>query len=69
MYFPRRYPSEELSLEYLIVYDNNASDKTIALIAGIYESESEAKNVLSKIKKYRSNSFIVNTDLYLGCIH
>ena len=68
-YFPRRYPSEDLSLEYLIIYDNNAINKTIALVAGIYEEENEAQILLNKLKKHHPKSFVVNTDLYIGCMH
>jgi hypothetical protein len=68
-YFPRSYPSDGLSIEYLIIYNNNTSNKTFALISGIFEEESEAKNLLSNLKNIYKKSFLINTDLYIGSMH
>lgn len=68
-YFPRRYPSESLSLEYLNVYQKESGDKTIALVAGIYETEKRAKKALTNLRKVQRNAFLVKSKIYIGCIH
>ena len=62
-YFPRRYPSENLSLEYLRYYKKGAGNKTIALVVGIYTSRDKAENALSKIQ---GKAFILESDVYLA---
>jgi hypothetical protein len=68
-YFPRRFPSEGLSLEYIIIYTNNSTHRNIGLLAGVFESEDEALRLLNKIKINYKKTFIINTDLYMGCMH
>ncbi|NHN25185.1 hypothetical protein FIA58_005785 [Flavobacterium jejuense] len=68
-YFPRRFPSENLSLEYLTWYKNNAEEKTIALVAGIYESEIKADSAVSKLKKTNPQTFEIKTKMFVGCMH
>lgn len=68
-YFPRRFPSEFLSLEYLDFYQDNAGEKTIALVAGIFEEEKDAKNLLSRLKKFESKAFQLKSEMYIGCMH
>lgn len=55
-YFPRRFPSNDLSLEYLNFYNNQAGNKTIALVCGIFETETQADSTLSILKKNRKAS-------------
>ncbi|MFY9310016.1 MAG: hypothetical protein WAQ28_13300 [Bacteroidia bacterium] len=69
-YFPRREPSEYLSLEYLNFYNGTSDEKTIALVAGIYENQVEAvrmcQNLLLKGEK---NIFVLRSKVYIGCMH
>ena len=68
-YFPRRFPSENLSLEYLEMYDIHSAEKTIALVTGIYETEKLAERALKLVKEAEKNAFMVKADIYLGCLH
>ncbi len=68
-YFPRRFPSEHLSLEYLSFYQKEAGNKTIALVTGIYETESSADSALSLLQKVESSAFKIKSDIYIGCMH
>lgn len=68
-YFPRRFPSENLSLEYLNFYKSEAGRKTIALITGIYETEKNADNALTALEKVEKKAFKIKADIYIGCMH
>lgn len=68
-YYPRRFPSEHLSLEYLAFYASHARQKTIALVTGIYETEEKADSALSVLKKTEINAFKIKSDIYVGCMH
>ena len=67
-YFPRRFPSVNLSLEYLNFYQNQAGAKTIALVIGIYESEKSADSIFNVILKKEVKVFKIKTDMFVGCI-
>ena len=68
-YFPRRYPSPDLSLEYLKFYNISSKEQTIALVSGIYESKHSADSALNKIKVQESKAFVLKADIYIGCMH
>jgi len=68
-YFPRRFPSEFLSLEYLSLYKENAGDKTIALLVGIYETEKAADSISNILKNREPKLFKIKTEMYVGCMH
>lgn len=68
-YFPRRFPSESLSLEYLEMYEEKAGVKTIALVRGIYETCAEADKVLALLNNGGQSGFIVVAEIYTGCLH
>lgn len=68
-YLPRRFPSSDLSLEYLKFYQSHADNKTIALVAGIYESEKEADSVLTVLQKGEKKIFKIKAKIYEDCIH
>ncbi|MDO6518138.1 hypothetical protein Q4562_12905 [Zobellia uliginosa] len=70
-YFPRRYPSETLSLEYLAYYTNTkkSAENTIALVAAITEDKEKADQKLLEVKKHFDQAFIVNSRIYMGCVH
>lgn len=68
-YYPRRFPSDNLSLEYLNFYKKQSDEKTIALVTGIYETEKSADSALSIIKELEKKAFIVKAEIYIGCMH
>lgn len=68
-YFPRRFPSDNLSLEYLNFYQRQAGEKTIALVTGIYETEKSADSALNVLRKMEKNVFKIKADIYVGCMH
>ncbi|WP_162056496.1 hypothetical protein [Pontibacter pamirensis] len=68
-YCPRRFPSTALSLEYLGLYQEKAAEKTMALVAGIYENKSSADSAVSVFRQIEQKAFVVRTDMYIGCIH
>ena len=68
-YFMRRNGSDYLSLEYLDWYQDKASKKTIAIIAGIFESEKDAEKMVVLLKPYSKNAYKIKSDIYMGCIH
>ncbi|MEP7169388.1 MAG: hypothetical protein ABI855_08445 [Bacteroidota bacterium] len=68
-YFQRRFPSGCLSLEYLSYYSKNTNEKTIALMAGVFETQRTADSVLSVIKQKENNAFEIKSEIYLGDVH
>ena len=68
-YYPRRFPSENLSLEYLNFYQPDAGEKTIALVTGIFETENSADSALTIIRNNEKKSFIIKSNIYVGCMH
>ena len=70
-YFPRRFPSETLSLEYLSYYLNGKkpTEGTIALVVIITDNQEKAKKKLAEVKEYSNRAFIVNSTIYMGCMH
>jgi hypothetical protein len=70
-YFPRRYPNEKLSLEYLVFYNQNDSTtpNLIALVSLITDIEQRAREHLDSIKTIEPKAFIVNSEIYMGCMH
>jgi hypothetical protein len=68
-YFPRRFPSGNLSLEYLNFYQRQAGEKTIALVTGIYETEKRADSALTVLHKTEKKAFKIKAAIYVGCMH
>lgn len=68
-YFPRRSPSATLSLEYINFYLPEAGEKTIALVAGIYEGEGEANVRLAEVRKMAKSAFVIKSNVFVGCMH
>lgn len=66
-YFQRRALSDFLSLEYLLAYSADSGKKTIALVAGIYETKASADSVLKIINS--TNAFVIKSKIYQGCLH
>jgi hypothetical protein len=67
-YFPRRYPSANLSLEYMDFYRPGSGKKTIGLIAGIYENKTSADSLLRLISSQK-DAFDFKAKVYVGCMH
>ena len=65
-YFPRRYPSETLSIEYLDYFDRISGKKSIGIIVGMFEEKEKAENSL---KKFRNGAYIIKANIYMGCMH
>ena len=68
-YFPRRFGTETLSIEYLSTYSQYTRANTFALVLGIYDSEAEAKKALNKSIKVSQRAFVLPCNLYVGCMH
>jgi hypothetical protein len=68
-YFPRRYNSESLSIEYANQYLDNLNDSLMAGIMGIYVELSDAEKRLQQIRKYNPKAFVVKSELFQGCMH
>jgi hypothetical protein len=68
-YYPRRYASSALSLEYLSMYSDTASPKTMALVTGIYESEKSADSAFVIVKQKAPKAFTLKAKIYMGCMH
>ena len=68
-YFPRRFPSENLSIEYLEFYDDKADSLTFALVAGIYETKSKADSAQISLQKIAPETVVLKARIYIGCMH
>ena len=68
-YFPRRFPSENLSLEYYNFYQPTAGEETMVLLCGIYESEVDAKRFLNRLLNVEKKAFLLSSRIYTGCMH
>jgi len=68
-YYPRRFPAVYLSLEYLNYYNSTINEKTIGLIAGIFEDKSKADNLLKELNPSNPNAFVMKGKVYTGCMH
>jgi hypothetical protein len=68
-YFPRRFPSDNLSLEYLNFYQEQSGEKTIALVTGIYETERSADSALTVLRKTADKVFKIKAYIYVGCVY
>jgi hypothetical protein len=68
-YFPRRYPTNFLSLEYMVFYKPASDKNTIALISGIYDNKKSADSALMILKPVQDNAFAIKASIYVGCMH
>jgi len=66
-YYPRRGPSQTLSLEYLNTYTSDADPKMMALVRGIYEDKASADKAL-RLLPWRK-AFVFKGKVYVGCLH
>ncbi|MGC4057118.1 MAG: hypothetical protein QM743_03225 [Chitinophagaceae bacterium] len=68
-YYPRRFPSPELSIEYLSYYLPSADTNTMILVAGITESATSADSVAAFYRRGYAKTFVLPADIYTGCMH
>jgi hypothetical protein len=68
-YLQRRFPSENLSIEYLQTYKADASKNMMCLVTGIYTASSFADTLCSTLKAKESKIFVSKSKLYIGCTH
>jgi hypothetical protein len=68
-YYPRRFPSDNLSLEYLTLYKPVSGDKTIAFVIGIFETKQSADSARQSILNFQPKTFVLKSEIYTGCMH
>lgn len=68
-YFPRRSETYSLSIEHLSFYNNGADQKSMALVAGIYESNISADSLREVFHHNGFTAFVLKTNMYVGCMH
>lgn len=76
VYFPRRYFTDFLSLEYVNYYtrkdfdfENKENKMTIAIVVDVIKKDNDAKTLLEKVKKFENKAFILKGVMYQGCMH
>lgn len=68
-YFPRRFPSTTLSLEYMDTYVPGSSESMIGIVGGIFVNQADGEKALQTIKVFSPHARLVKADIYVGCIH
>jgi hypothetical protein len=68
-YFPRRYPSNHLSLEHLDFFKKGSDNTTMPLVTGIYETKKSADSALVYLKPIEKKAFVLKSEVYIGCMH
>ena len=68
-YYPRRYPSACLSLEYMNFYNHNIEQKTIVLVAAICEQKDSAIYFAKQILPNHKKVFVLKSNVFIGCMH
>jgi hypothetical protein len=68
-YYPRRFPSQHLSIEYLSMYMMNSGDSTMALTTAIYEDSTHAADLVGRLKQAGVAAYAVKSLMYVGCLH
>lgn len=68
-YYPRRSPSEHLSIEYLSFFDSSADAKTMVLLGGVYETQRSADSMVRLLKKQTATAYTLKGQVYIGCMH
>ncbi len=70
-YFPRRHGDEKeiLSLEYQNWYDHSSRDKNLMLVANIFHFSMDAEESVARWRPYFPNAFILQREIYMGCMH
>ncbi|WP_207535643.1 hypothetical protein [Desertivirga arenae] len=68
-YFPRRFQGNFLSIEYLSSYLDDAPEKTMVLIAGIYDNKASADSAFQVISSKGVKVQNRKTKMFIGCLH
>lgn len=68
-YAPRRFPSQFLSIEYLDYYKENDAEKTMAVVAGIYETLHEADSATKQLQHFNKEVYSIKSRVFIGCMH
>lgn len=68
-YYPRRNAGAHLSIEYLSFFDSSADGKTMALLAGVYETQRSADSMVKLLKGHASTAYTLKGQVYVGCMH
>jgi len=68
-YYPRRFESDYLSIEYLNFYQSSSSEKMMSIVAGIYEDKLKADSLYTALKPKCNTLMKFKTNLYTGCMH
>lgn len=61
--------TESFSIENLNFYQNQANESTLALIAGIYETQKIADSALTVLQKTEKKAYQIKANIYTGCMH
>jgi hypothetical protein len=71
-YYPRRYSSNEISIEMLWYYmdsQNQDTLKEMIILAGIFQTKEEAEKQLSLVKSVVPTAYVKKKMMYMGCMH
>jgi len=70
-YFPRRNGNEQdmLSLEYQYWYDKKGNDKNLMLVTNIFPFSMDAEQNVAAWRKHFPQAFILQCEMYMGCLH
>jgi hypothetical protein len=70
-YFPRRSDGDThpLSLEYQQWYDDRSREKNLVLMAGIFSFSLEAEEYINKFREKFPHAYILQKEIYMGCMH
>lgn len=69
-YFPRRFTSDALSIEYMDQYDTSEDAGNImALVTGVYDTLASADSLSDKLGKAGLKCRVVKAEMFIGCMH
>ena len=70
-YFPRRKGDEKdkLSLEYMYWYDKKSNDKKLMLVSNVFSFSMDAEQSVAAWRKSFPQAFILQCEMYFGCMH
>ena len=68
-YFPRRYPSNTLSIEYLNTFLPAADNKKMAIIATIAEGRRQADSLVRVLTPHYPHTYSISSKVFIGCLH
>lgn len=69
MYYPRRFSSDYLSIEYIQYYENKRNENLMGIILLITGDKKEALKRLSKLSNNIESAHIIKAEIYVGCMH